>query len=342
MTHTQIKLLKLLNFISVAVAIGLWVLCLVSLPDHEWLRMRMDNLPFQLSVLSHLLIISFSIIISIKRGSQKGTLLFAFFLSLFSQNFALISLSTYHNSLTLLISAIITNALASVFFLKTFQNFPRQLTNQDIDAVFAKKKIVRKFIKWTLKDYTGVLFFLVILAGVTAGVFTGVFIPVNFIVLIIGFLYLFINYRRSPDSGKNKIAWLFWGLLASIFIELIMQVLIYFNGQEMVGMKAILALAQTFVLVLALIMSLFFYDTFDTGAIITRTIADSSIFILIVIAYNTSEHYFLHWLSHTLELSDVMVSSLLSGIFVMLFSPVHHRLMGFLGRKFKRQAVEHV
>jgi hypothetical protein len=254
----------------------------------------------------------------------------------------LIALSTYHNSWTLFICATINKALTSILFLKTLQNFPRQLTNQDIDAVFAKKKLFRKVIKWTLKDYASILFFLVILGAVTFGAFTGVMLPTNFIILIIGFLYLFVNYRRSPVSGKNKISWLFWGLLASIFIELIAQVLIYFDGPEMDIIRGIATLTQTFVLVLALIMSLFFYDTFNTGTLITRTIADSTIFILIVIVYNTSEHYFLHWLSHTLHLSDVLVSSLLSGVFVMLFSPIHHRLMGFVGRKFKRQAVEHL
>ncbi len=333
--------MKLLNFISVAVAIVLWLVCLLNQPDHEWLRFRMENLPFQFRVLAHLLLISFALIISIKQGSQKGILLFAFFLSLFSQNSALIALSIYHNSWTVLISACVNKALTTTFFLKMLQYFPRQLTNQDIDAVFTKKKIFRKIIKWTLKGYTDVLFFLVVLAAVTLGVFTGVVLPVNFIVLIIGFLYLFVNYRRSPVSGKNKISWLFWGLLATIFIELIAQTLMYFDGREMDTIRGFATLAQTLVLVIALIMSLFFYDTFDTGAIITRTIADSSIFILIVIAYNTSEHYFLHWLSHTLHLSDVLVSSLLSGIFVMLFSPIHHRLMGFLGRKLKHQPVEH-
>ncbi|MES2003861.1 MAG: hypothetical protein V4450_05025 [Bacteroidota bacterium] len=122
---------------------------------------------------------------------------------------------------------------------------------------------------------------------------------------------------------------------------LISSILVFYNGEETQTLHNVVVMLQAAVIVFSLAMSLFFFDTFNTGAVITRTIADSSVFILIVIVYNTSEHYFLHWLSHELHLSDVLISSMLSGVFVMLFSPVHHRLMHFLEKKLKYHPVKH-
>ncbi len=341
MKYLQLKQLKALNFISFAVAFLLWLCYFFYFSGNEWLTSGWENFVAKVTVLFSVLMAFFSLIISVKTGSQKGSLLVGLFLSLFSQNIAISHMLRFHDSRILFIAIFISNALAGTVFLKAFQSFPKQLTNHDIETVFKKNKILKRLLRWAIKGYTWFLFFLFILAGIIVSVFTGVLIPTNFIILIIGFLCLFVNYRTSSVSEMNKILWLFWGIMVDIFIVFIAQTITYFNGGISQSLDNVGVFLQTMVMIVSLIMSLFFFDTFNTGLIITRTITDSIIFILIVIVYNTTEHYFLHWLSHELHLSDVLVSSLLSGIFVMLFSPVHHKLMHFLEKRVKRFPVPH-
>lgn len=341
MKRINLQQLKVLNFISFAVALVLWSVYFIKYFDHKLIRVSADNLVLQINVFSNILIAFFSLIIPLRTRALKGVLLFGLFLSLFSQNFALTDIVLINNSWIYFGLATLNKCLTGTVFVKALQSFPQQLTEQDIGHMFPRANIFGRFIKWTLKEYTWFLFPLIILAGSLLSVFAGINLPVNFAILIVGFLCLFVNYKRSPTSGKSKILWLFWGILANILIVLIELSLNFFNGGETETLHNIVIMLQAIVLVLSLIMSLFFSDTFNTGAIITRTIADSSVFILIVIIYNTSEHYFLHWLSHELHLSDVLISSMLSGVFVMLFSPVHHRLMHFLERKLKYRTVQH-
>ena len=332
--------LKIICFISVAGAFILWSVYFIRFFDHELLTVNTKNLVAQINILANLLITFFSLIISLRTKSQKGILLVGLFLSLFSQNIALTDIILVNNSWTGFALATLNKSLTGTVFLKALQNFPGQLTAQDIDSVFSGNKIFRRFTKWTLQTYNWFLFPLIILVSTLLSAFTGIIIPDNFAILITGFLCLFVNYRRSTVSGRNKILWLFWGVLANLFIVLIELLVNFFQGDETQALHNIMSMLQAVVIVLSLIMSLFFFDTFNTGTVISRTIADSSVFILIVIIYNTTEHYFLHWLSHELDLSDVLVSSLLSGVFVMLFSPVHHKLMHFLQRKIKYHPVK--
>ncbi len=341
MKPINLQPLKLISFISVAAAFILWAVYFIRFFDYQLLVINANNLVMQVNIASNLLIAFFSLIILVRTKSEKGILLIGLFLSLFSQNIALSNIIMTNNSWTAFIFMTLNKSLAGTVFIKAFQSFPVELTAHTIDSVFSKNRIFRRFTKWTLKNYTWFLFPVIIMASTFFTVFTNIVAPINFVILVVGFLCLYVNYKRLSHSEKNKILWLFWGILTNIFIVLISSILVFYNGEETQTLHNVVVMLQAAVIVFSLAMSLFFFDTFNTGAVITRTIADSSVFILIVIVYNTSEHYFLHWLSHELHLSDVLISSMLSGVFVMLFSPVHHRLMHFLEKKLKYHPVKH-
>jgi len=239
----------------------------------------------------------------------------------------------------------ISFALAGTVFMKSLQIFPRALTRDDISQVF-KWKILSAYLKWSLKTYTWIVY-----AGVIfgAGYLSSFYKPVfgltiaflNIAILITGALFLFAAYRRSTISERNKILWLLWGILTYSFLAIIGITIQLFNNESGTTFRLILNTLMAASLTGSMIMCLFFSDTFDTGILIRRTIVDGSVFTIIIILYNTIEHYFLHWLSEVLHLSDVLISSFLSGIFVMIFSPVHHRMMNFLERKIKKHGVQH-
>jgi len=296
-------------------------------------------------LISSPLLAVFALLISIKTRPQKGTLLYALFLSLVSEDFVLQHLHNVNNSWVPLWVLMVSFAVAGTVFIKSLQIFPRALTPDDIRLVF-KWKILAAYMKWSLKNYTWFVYPLIIFG---AGFLSTLYKPLlgftiaflNIGILITGSLSLFANYRISTTSERNKILWLLWGVLTYSFVAIIAFTTQLFNNETSPVIRLIFTSLAATSLILSMVMSLFFSDTFDTGILIRRTIVDGSVFTVIIILYNTIEHYFLHWLSEVLHLSDVLISSFLSGIFVMVFSPVHHRFMHFLERKIKKGAEHH-
>lgn len=160
-------------------------------------------------------------------------------------------------------------------------------------------------------------------------------------IMITALLGLYVNYKKSSSHERDKILWLFWGVLTFTFLVIIQLLLNYYTEESSGTVRILFSIFRNSVLVCSLMMSLFFSNAFDTGILIRRTLVDGFIFIFIVLIYNTLEHYFLHWLSHELEISDVLLSSVTSGIFVLAFSPLHHKFMNYLEKKVKKHPHVH-
>lgn len=332
------KLLKGTNYLCVAISVVLTIIFIVNLfgnslyiNDGRFFT-RMPNL------ISIPLFIIFSTIISVKTHQQKGVMLFALFLSLISIDWLMQSLRLMNTDGIPFIWLLITNAITGTVYIKAFQSFPRQMVKEDSISVFPKNKIASGYINWAIKDYTW-LMFPIILVGLSLLNINGYLI--DLFVLITGLLCLYVNYKTSSALEKNKILWIFWGLISFTFLMIIQSILYFSTAELSLTVRLLFNAFRVLVLILSLVMSLFFSNTFDTGILIRRTLVDGFLFIIIVLIYNTVEHYFLHWLSHELEISNVILSSLLSGIFVLAFSPLHHKLMSYLEKKVKKNHVEH-
>jgi hypothetical protein len=155
------------------------------------------------------------------------------------------------------------------------------------------------------------------------------------IVLLTALLFLYINFNIATPSGRNKITWLLWGILSYTFITVFSAILTRLNPQIHQNVDTAISILRALSLFISITMCLFFFNTFDTGVLIRRTIVDGSMFVLIILLYNTVEHYLLHWINHKLHISSAIASSILSGFFVLIFSPMHHKLMHILDVKFK-------
>ena len=345
MQAITLKQIRIINFISAAVTFTLWVIFFRMFFGDETVRLSPKMVPMYPRLISSPLLAVFALLISLKTKPQRGPLLYALFLSLVSANFAMQHLKNLNDTYVPVWSITVSFALTCTVFVKSLQIFPRALTHNDINHV-VKWKIVAAYLKWSLKGYTWFVYAFIIFGAVFLA---GFYMPVlpytiaffNIGILITGVLLLFTAYRRSTASERNKILWLCWGVLTYSFVSIIGITIRLFNHDVGQTLGLIISILTSVSLTLSMMMSLFFSDTFDTGILIRRTIVDGSVFTIIIILYNTIEHYFLHWLSEVLHLSDVLISSLLSGIFVMVFSPVHHRFMHFLERKIKKQAVQH-
>jgi len=326
----NIKLLKGVNYLSIVITLALTIFFLINLlgnssyrNDERFLRM----IPY--FIIQPLLLI-FSLVISIKTHQQKGVMLFALFLSLISMDYVMQYLRMVNTGWMPFVLIVISYALTGTVYIKSLQSFPRQITKQDTPSIFPKNKIISGYLNWSIKGYTWIVFPVIIAVVAFLDVNNSL---IDTFVLLTGLLNLYVNYKKSSPSERNKILWLFWGLIAYTFLFMLHLILQYITMENPFILRLIFSSIINIVLVFSLLMSLFFSDAFDTGILIRRTLVDGFLFILIVLIYNTVEHYFLHWLSHELELSDVLLSSLLSGAFVLAFSPIHHKLMHFLKKK---------
>ncbi len=334
MKTINIKWHKIINYISIAITVALTDFFLVNLignPLHRNNPKLFASWPF--FILQPLLVI-FAFIINIKSQQQKGVLLFALFLSLISQDFVLQYIRMLNADWIPYLIVVISYALTGTVYIKSFECFPRQITKQEIASVFPKNKIASFYLNWIIKDYTWFVFPVIIgLASLLKVKSAFIDIPI----LLTALLSLYTNYRQSSPTERNKILWLFWGLITYIFLIILLLLIQNYPNENPRVLRLVFSTLMAFTIALMFFMSLFFSNTFNTGVLIRRTIVNGFLFILIIIIYNSIEHYFLHWLSHTLGISDVILSSILSGIFVLAFSPLHHKLMDLLNRKIKNK-----
>ncbi|CAM3416408.1 hypothetical protein FLLO111716_08965 [Flavobacterium longum] len=268
-----------------------------------------------------------ALIILIRARLNLGNLLFALLLA--ANSFAPIVPVLFSGKIYLAIG-IVNNLLFFMALFKTFQYFPKPVTREDI-VHKVRWKPFRKLLLLAHHDKSWFIFPLIPLALMFTP-FQEVMLPLLVIVII---AYLYINLSKS-ESDRNKVLWLFWGVTIYFACSILNMLFYNFPNEDVQFISSIFSIISVIALLVALTMSFFFFDSFDTGVIIKRTIINSFMLICIVFVYNVMEHYVLHWVSHQLHVSDALVSSILSGILVMGFSPMHHKLMHFLERKLKK------
>ncbi len=326
------KLLRYINYVSITITFVLTIFFFINLLGNSLYR---NDVRFSLilpSLITQPILVFISLIISIKTNQQKGNMIFALFLSLLSDDRVLQYLRMMNHNWAPDALILTISILTGTVFIKVFQSFPRQITKEDVKSVFPKGKILSGYVTQSAKNNTWFIF-PVILLGVALIVSLDL---MNVFILITASIALYVNFKKSSQSEKDKILWIFWGVLTYTFLVIIHLLINYFNPESSNTITLLISMLKNFVLVCSLLMSLFFSNAFDTGVLIRRTLVDSFIFIMIVLIYNTMEHYFLHWLSHELEISDALLSSLLSGIFVLAFNPLHHKFMNYMGKKVKK------
>lgn len=337
------KLLRLLNVCSILVASVLWVIFFYLFFSNGYYTNTDAFLLHYPRIFVCPTFIVFSIIIVVKANPNKGILLFALFLTVFSQNICLqmllkVMASPYWGNV---FWASMIGGLAGTLYIKSLQSFPRQLTASNINMVFSRSKLISGFTRWTLQSYTWILFPVMISIAYYFSATSALSGLVDIFILLSAFVSIYVNYKNSTPFERNKILWLFWGLVSYTFVYIISLIIGSFYPGDVRVFKLILTIISHLLLLTSLVMSLFFSNAFDTGYLIRRTIVDGFIFVLIVLLYNTLEHYFLHWLSETLHLSNVLISSFMSGFFVLIFTPVHHKLMHYAEKKVKKTAHGH-
>lgn len=292
--------------------------------DHENIVSRVAGVT---NTIYYLAVWLLAFIIILRARLNLGNLLFA--LLLVANSFAPIVPILFDGTAYIIIG-VATNLLFFISLFKAFQYFPKPVTREDIIQKIRWKPI-RKIMLLAHNDKSWFIFPLIPLAMMFTP-YQEAILPLLILVII---AYLYINLSKS-QSDRNKVLWLFWGATVYLACSFLNMAFYNFPNDDVQVISGVFSIISVIALLVALTMSFFFFDSFDTGIIVKRTIINSFILICIVFVYNVIEHYILHWVSHKLHVSDALVSSVLSGILVMIFSPMHHKLMHVLEKKLKK------
>lgn len=277
-----------------------------------------------------------SLFISIRAKEDKGHYLYALFIALYVLNDPWLYQWLYNEPFQTIASCL-EGAFAGVMFIYANQFFPEPIIPADVAKV-VRWRTVSKLLTWLLNPriFWLIGFPLVAILFCGSPMLNYSTLMANLLVIIIGIGYLYVNYNRSGISSRSSVLWLFWGVTCYTMLIIFSAMLQAFT-EISPFMHFLISLMRALILLSMLFLSIFFADTFDTGFVITRTIIDGSLFLTVVFVYNVAEHYLLHLLSHHLEINDAFISSMLSGVMVLLISPLHHRLEHFLQQRFKKR-----
>ena len=277
-----------------------------------------------------------ALFIAFKARGDKGTYLIACFWAALVLNNVIVSAIIEYPIAEAIVNAI-TSAIVAPLFIYSMQYFPNQVTIEAIKGNI-KNKPLRAYLTWLLKPINKWLYF--------AGFIMVLYFVLDFfkvklqiadiLTIATALMFMVINYRKPGAKGRNSILWLFWGILTILLLTMFFDLLKTFNITNNPLVDVVYSFLSTFVILASLFMSIFFADSFNTGIIIKRTLVDGLLFLIVILFYNTVEHFALHTINEYFGISDAFSSSLLSGVLVLILSPLHHRLSNFLDHKLKR------
>jgi len=333
--HLTLKLLTQVICLS-AIALTTYAIVALLQNNHQLQTFTLPDKLRNISYYSRLLGLSImTLFVAYKGRGSKGAYLLASFWAGYILNNVISGMLVSGSVIRVLVDAG-TSAIVAALFIYSLQNFPERVNATGINSTI-KNKPLRRYLAWLLKPINLWLYFaLVILALYLLMGFTKMHFPVaDLVIMITGFLFMAVNYFRSSSKGRNSILWFFWGVLALILSDTFFSLLNVFNVVQSPYIRVFSSFLETFILMTTLFMSIFFADSFDTGVIIKRTLVNGFLFLLIILVYNTAEHYLMHTINEHLEINDAFTSSLLSGVLILAIRPLHHKLEHFLDHKFK-------
>lgn len=156
-------------------------------------------------------------------------------------------------------------------------------------------------------------------------------VVVHLLVFAIGLVYFRITYHLSGHESRNKLAWLLWGLIATISVFCVRLILELFLTKYLTDVLAILLLTLYHLIVcFSIVMTVFFAKATNARLVVKKTILYSILLLSGLLVFGILEHYLIHVMSHVLHVESSILSSVLGGSIALLLRPLHHRVEHWL------------
>ena len=181
---------------------------------------------FHVQTLTWLSLAVMAILISIRSKSVS-----AYYLAIFLACFcAVTEFSRFPGILWIDVLIMLASIATGVLFILSMQYFPISVTKVKVASALRVR-----FLRWYLAAllrprnlwtyFVAVLLIFALLEFVVEGISN----VANFLILLTGFGYLFINYRLTSGVANARILWLFWGLAMYILASAIETVVFMYS-----------------------------------------------------------------------------------------------------------------
>ena len=230
--------------------------------------------------------------------------------------------------------------LASAFFIRATQLFPRRLGASDIASsptIWGKSPPLRQAATSLLHPAGAWAISAIATAviAVTPGVH--VFIPMWMAVTATGILYFYITLRGSDGEARHKVLWFFEAVLAAAMFTVFAGAIDLVLGESMTPdaravVQLIFRIAAGLSVVICLATAVFYAGAMSSALVIRKTLVFGATVGLLLFLSAVVEIYVAHSLIHALHVSDRFTSAVLGAIFGLAFHPLKNRIEHFMKR----------
>ena len=230
--------------------------------------------------------------------------------------------------------------LASAFFIRSSQLFPRKLGAADVAAsptIWGKSPPLRQAVTALLHPASS----WAIAATATAVIATTrdvrVFVPMQMLITATGILYFYITLRGSDVESRHKVLWFFEAALAAAIITMLAGALDLALGDSMSpDVRAVIQLIFNIVAGLTMVVcfatAVFYAGAISPALIVRKTLVFGATVGVLLFLFAVVEIYVAHSLIHALHINDRFASAVLGAIFGLAFHPLKQRIEHFLKR----------
>jgi hypothetical protein len=273
-----------------------------------------------------ILLMVIGIVIAIKLRHANEHIFFAFFLVNFAFNSWLAFIPPYPEIF------ILSWALTAGSFIYAMITYPGASAAQLYSQYFMMTRHPRLYKNAVLYFITPKHFWLLFFpALITVRTLAFFFVPImngplNMLGILCGLIYFRISYKLAGKSDRNRLAWVLWGVIVSLFLTFIDILIILFYPEAPVIITEVITVLYAATICTSLIMAVFFAGFLDSSLVVRRTIVYSAIFLAVIFLFSFIEHYVLYGLSVMLHIEGGMMSAFLAGFLSLLVQPIHKLL----------------
>ena len=230
--------------------------------------------------------------------------------------------------------------LASAFYIRSSQLFPRKLAATDIASsptIWGKSPPLRQAAAFLLHPAAAWIISATASAVILFAADIRAFVPIWMAITAIGLLYFYITLRGPDVEARHKVLWFFEAALAAAIITM-------FAGATDLALphsttpdvraviQQIFSIASGLTMVICFAAAVFYAGAISPALIIRKTLVYGATVALLLFLFAVVEIYIAHSLVHALHVNDRFASAVLGAIFGLAFQPLKHRIEHFLKR----------
>jgi len=230
--------------------------------------------------------------------------------------------------------------LASAFYIRASQLFPRKLDAADIASsptIWGKSPPLRQVATHLLHPAAAWAISATAAAVIAVNTRGNMFIPMWMAITATGILFFYITLRGADVEARHKVLWFFEAALAAAIITMFAGALDLALGESMTPdvravMQLIFRIATGLTIVVCLATAVFYAGAMSSALIVRKTLVFGATVGLLLFLSAVVEIYVAHSLIHALHVSDRFASAVLGAIFGLAFHPLKHRIEHFMKR----------